>query len=246
MSACSVVFELNASERARQVLAPTIARLHSCDERVGYQIESFFTTFWQLARKADDMMDYSSSSDLRWLQVLQQVFRLCSGVQIPPPPSVSADAWSKTVAKFFDLMSMTCMGEVEDLQLAKRSLSDSLYNRMVLLKTGPWFTGRIECAVLVTGSEMDNDLIEYGNLSCLAYQIRNDIRDAEVENKDIAIGKLNYPTVLMLQNPSLDKSQAIRMAASIADAYEEGAKKIARRYGKELELLTGHLCSPSV
>src|SRR5690606_9193128 len=235
MSACSVVFELNASERARQVLAPTIARLHSCDERIGYQIESIFTTFWQLARKADDMMDYSSSSDLKWLQVLQQVFRLCSSVQNPPPPSVVAEAWSRTIAKFFDLMSMTCRGEVEDLQLARRPLSDSQYNTMVLLKTGPWFTGRVECVTLATGSDIDNSLVEYGNLTCLAYQIRNDIKDAETENKDIAIGKLNYPAVLMHQNPSLGKSQDIKMAATIADAYEERAKKIARRHGKELE-----------
>ncbi|HEX7031731.1 MAG TPA: hypothetical protein VF172_01905, partial [Nitrososphaera sp.] len=167
MSACSIVLELNASERARQMLASTITTLYSCDEEVGYQIESIFATFWQLARKADDMIDYSSSSDLKWLQVLQQVFRLCSRVQSVPPSSVSAEAWSRTLAKFFDLMSMTCRGEVEDLQLARGSLSDCYYNRMVLLKTGPWFTGRIECATLATGHEIDSRLQEYGNLSCL-------------------------------------------------------------------------------
>lgn len=224
------------------MLTPTIAKLHGGDEKAGYQVESIFTTFWQLARKADDMMDYSASSDLKWLQVLQQVFRLCSSVQ-NLPPSVSAEAWLRTAGKFFELMSMTCKGEVEDLLLTKGPLSYSHYNRMVLLKTGPWFTGRIECAALATGSEIDKGLAEYGNLTCLAYQIRNDIKDAETEGKDIAIGKLNYPAVLMRQNPLLDKVKAIRMAAKAADAYEERAKKIASRYGKEFELLTAQLCS---
>lgn len=246
MSACGVVLELNVSERARRMLAPTIAALYSGNEEIGHQIESIFTIFWQLARRADDMMDYSSSSDLRWLQALQQVFRLCSRVQDKRPSSILPAVWSRTLAKFFGLMSMTCRGEVEDLQLAKGSLSDSHYNRMVLLKTGPWFTGRIECAILATGNEIDSRLAEYGNLSCLAYQIRNDIRDAETEDKDIAIGKLNYPRVLMYQNPSLDKGRAIRMAESIAHAYEKRARKIAHGYGKELELLTTQLCSSAI
>ncbi len=242
MAVRSSAIELNASERARQMLAPTIARLYGYDEKAGYQVESIFTMFWQLARKADDMMDYSASSDLKWLQVLQQVFRLCSSVQ-SLPSSISAEAWLRTIRKFFDLMNRTCMGEVEDLLLAKKSLSESHYNRMVLLKTGPWFTGRIECAALASGSEMDRDLAEYGNLSCMAYQIRNDIRDAENEDKDIAIGKLNYPAILLHQNPFLGKAQAVSMAAKAADAYEERARKIAYRYGEELELLTAQLCS---
>ncbi|HEX7031821.1 MAG TPA: hypothetical protein VF172_02360, partial [Nitrososphaera sp.] len=67
----------------------------------------------------------------------------------------------------------------------------------------------------------------------------------ETEDKDIAIGKLNYPRVLMYQNPSLDKGRAIKIAANVADVYEERARKIARRYGKELVLLTEQLCSSS-
>lgn len=233
---------LNASEQARQMLAPAVARLFGRDEKVGHQVESIFTTFWQLARKADDMMDYSVSSDLKWLQVLQQVFRLCSGVQ-DLPPSIPARAWLTTTGRFFDLMSRTCGGEVEDLLIASRPPSSPRYERMVILKTGPWFTGRMECAALAAGGEIPGDLVEYGDLACMAYQIRNDIKDAETEGKDIAIGKLNYPAILALQNPLLCKAQAIEVAARTASEYEERAMKIARRHGRELELLTAQLCS---
>jgi geranylgeranyl pyrophosphate synthase len=230
------------SERARQKLAPVVARLRGHDERAGHQVESIFTTFWQLARKADDMMDYSASSDRKWLQVLQQVFQICSSAQ-NLPDSILAEAWLKTVGHFFQLMSMTCRGEVEDLLLASRPLSESRYKSMVLLKTGPWFTGRIACAALATSRDIGKDLYEYGDLTCLAYQIRNDIRDMETEGKDIAVGKLNYPTILLLQNPSRGE-RAVELAARTADSYEDRSMKIARRYGDELEILTAQLCSP--
>ncbi|MGI0049491.1 MAG: hypothetical protein ACREAW_08115, partial [Nitrososphaera sp.] len=158
--------DLNRSEQARQRLAPIVAGLLG-DEKAGYQVESIFTTFWQLARKADDMMDYSGSSDLKWLQVLQQVFKMCSDAQ-DLPAFISAEAWLKTISHFFHLMSMTCKGEVQDLLLAGRP-SESHYNSMVLLKAGPWFKGRIACAAIAAGSDAGKDLLEYGDLTCLAY-----------------------------------------------------------------------------
>jgi len=230
----------NRSEMARQRLAPIVAGLLGSDEKAGYRVESVFTSFWQLARKADDMMDYSGSSDLKWLKVLQQVFQMCSTAQ-DLPSCISPDAWMKTVGHFFYLMSMTCKGEVEDLTLADKP-SEPRYNRMVLLKTGPWFTGRIACTALAVGSTAGKDLLEYGNLACLAYQIRNDIRDAETERKDIAIGKLNYPAVLLFQDPGHGE-RAIELAAAAAESYEEEGRKIACRYSSELELLTAQLCS---
>ncbi|HEU4606038.1 MAG TPA: polyprenyl synthetase family protein [Nitrososphaera sp.] len=235
--------DLNRSERARQRLAPAVARLLGHDEKIGYQVESIFTTFWQLARKADDMMDYSASSDLKWLQVLQHLFQMCSSAQ-SLPSFIPAEAWLKTAGHFFHLMSMTCKGEVEDLLLASRPASESHYNRMALLKTGPWFTGRIACAALAMGREIGKDLLEYGDLACLAYQIRNDIRDAEAEGKDIAIGKLNYPALLLRQNPARSCGRAVELAARAADSYEERSMKIASKYGGELELLVAQLCSP--
>ena len=212
------------------------------DEKAGYQVESVFTTFWQLARRADDMMDYSGSSDLKWLQVLLLVFKMCGDAQ-SLPAFIPAEAWLKTVGHFFHLMSMTCKGEVQDLLLAGRP-SESHYNSMVLLKTGPWFTGRIACAAIAAGSDAGKDLLEYGDLTCLAYQIRNDVRDMETEGKDIAIGKLNYPAILLLQNPS-HGGRAAEMAERTARSYEEKAMKIASRYSSEMELLTAQLCSSS-
>lgn len=235
--------DLNTSERARQRLAPAVARLLGSDERIGCQVESIFTTFWQLARKADDMMDYSASSDLKWLQVLQHVFQICSSAQ-SQPSFIPPEAWLRTTGHFFRLMSMTCKGEVEDLLLAGGPASESHYDRMVLLKTGPWFTGRIACAALAAGGEIGRDLLEYGDMLCLAYQIRNDIRDAETEGKDSAIGKLNYPALLLRQNRARSCGRAVELAARAADSYEEKSMKIAGRYGGELELLTAQLCSP--
>jgi hypothetical protein len=231
--------DLNRSEQARQRLAPIVAGLLG-DEKAGYQVESVFTAFWQLARKADDMMDYAGSSDLKWLQVLQQVFRMCSGAQ-SLPAFIPAEAWLKTISHFFHLMSMTCKGEVQDLLLAGRP-SESHYNSMVLLKTGPWFTGRIACAAIAAGSDAGKDLLEYGDLTCLAYQIRNDVRDMETEGKDIAIGKLNYPTILLVRNSSRG-GHAAEMAERTARSYEEKARRIAHRHSSELELLTAQLCS---
>ena len=231
--------DLNRSERARQRLAPIVAGLLG-DEKAGYQLESVFTAFWQLARKADNMMDYSGSSDLKWLQVLQQVFKMCSDAQ-SLPAFIPAEAWLKTIGHFFHLMSMTCKGEVQDLLLAGRP-SESHYNSMVLLKTGPWFTGRIACAAIAVDSDAGKDLLEYGDLTCLAYQIRNDVRDMETEGKDIAIGKLNYPAILLLRNP-LRGGHAAEMAETTARSYEEKARRIAHRHSSELELLTAQLCS---
>jgi geranylgeranyl pyrophosphate synthase len=202
--------------------------------------------FWQLARKADDMMDYSNSSDLKWLGVLQQVFMTCSKVQ-SLPPAITAEAWLGTISHFFYLMSMTCKGEVDDLLLRRPSLLD--YEKMVILKTGPWFTGRIACAAIAAGadqtSRMMRDLQEYGNLVSLAYQIRNDMQDFQTEGKDIAIGKLNYPSVLLIEQSlqSLSNHDVLELAARVAGAYEEKAKRIALRYSRELELLTCDLCS---
>lgn len=238
---------LNRSERARQKLAPIVAKLLRRDLEAGRQVESVFTMFWQLARKADDMMDYSNSSDLKWLGVLQQVFMKCSKVQ-SLPPAITAEAWLGTISHFFYLMSMTCKGEVDDLLLRRPSLLD--YEKMVILKTGPWFTGRIACAAIAAGadqtSRMIRDLQEYGNLASLAYQIRNDIQDFQTEGKDIAIGKLNYPSVLLIGQPLRHPESLpdiLKSAAQAAMAYEEKAKRIARKYSRELELLTCDLCS---
>jgi len=235
----------NTSEQARRRLAPMVAKLLGSDEEVGSQVEALFTRFWQLARKADDMVDYSDSSDLKWLQILQQVFSSCTATQ-SLPSSILAHAWLKTVGHFFYLMSNTCTGEVEDL-LFCRNPSDSEYNRMVLLKTGPWFSGRIVCTALAASRNTNNDLLEYGNLVSLTYQIRNDIVDTETEGKDIKIGKMNYPSLLMLQNAEecKQKDDAISLAKKIANRYEEKAQKIACRYSRDLELLTTELCSSS-
>jgi geranylgeranyl pyrophosphate synthase len=205
--------------------------------------------FWQLARKADDMMDYSNSSDLKWLGVLQQVFMMCSKVQILHP-AITAEAWLEAIRHFFYLMSMTCKGEVDDLLLRRPSILD--YEKMVILKTGPWFTGRIACAAIAAEanqkSRMIRDLQEYGNLASLAYQIRNDVQDFQTEGKDIAIGKLNYPSVLLIAQSLRDQEclpehDMLESAAQTAAAYEEKAKRIARKYSRELELLTCDLCS---
>jgi Polyprenyl synthetase len=233
---------LNRSERARQKLAPLVAEILGLDQKAGDHVESIFSMFWQLARRADDMMDYSSSSDVKWLQVLHQVFQMCSSAQ-DLPKSISAEAWLKTVGHFFYVISMTCRGEIDDLKLANMPLPESRYSSMVLLKTGPWFTGRIVCSALAVSKVVCKDLLEYGDLTCLAYQIRNDIRDMETEGKDIMIGKLNYPTINLLKNPSSGKL-AIELAAKTAASYEERSMQIARRYDKELELLTAQLCSP--
>jgi geranylgeranyl pyrophosphate synthase len=240
---------LNRSERARQKLAPIVAKLLHHDSEAGRQVESVFTLYWQLARKADDMMDYSNSSDLKWLNVLQQVFMMCSKAQ-SLPSAVTAEAWLRMLSHFFNLMSMTCKGEVEDLLLRRPSILD--YEKMVILKTGPWLTGRIACAAIAAGADQKSrimeDLQEYGNLASLAYQVRNDVQDFQTEGKDIAIGKLNYPSVLLIEQ-SLCRRKALlnydvlELAARAAETYEEEAKKIARRYSPELELLTSDLCS---
>jgi hypothetical protein len=257
---------LNQSERAREMLAPAVAKFLGHGAEAGSHIESLFSVFWQLARKADDMIDYSVSSDLKWLGVLQDIFSKCSKVQSILPKMttiISLESWQKAVGHFFNLMSMTCKGEINDLLLRSPSLAD--YNNMVLLKTGPWFTGRIMCTALAIRFDNDNnnpeilkDLKEYGDLVSLAYQIRNDIRDIETEEKDIAIGKLNYPTILLLlEDPSLRyryngsipkglyySHRAIESAIRTAKIYEEKAKKIARKYGsRELELLATELCT---
>ena len=241
--------DLNRSERARQKLAPIVIELLRHDPKAGRQVESVFAMFWQLARKADDMMDYSDSSDLKWLGVLQQVFMSCSKVQALPS-AITAEAWVETISHFFYLMSMTCKGEVDDLLLRRPSLPD--YEKMVILKTGPWFTGRIACAAIAAGadqtSRMIKDLQEYGNLVSLAYQIRNDIQDFQTEGKDITIGKLNYPSILIkqsLRNESLTDHDVLELAARTAGAYEDKAKSMARKYSRELELLTSDLCSSS-
>lgn len=213
------------------------------DETAGFHVESIFTAFWELARKADDMMDCSSSSDLKWLQVLQHVFQMCGSVQ-SRPPFISEDAWLKTNRYFFHLMSMTCKGEVEDLKLSAGQASELHYNKMVLLKTGPWFTGRMACAALATGSDIGKDLLEYGDRACLAYQIRNDIRDAESEGKDAAIGKLNYPALLLRQDSARSCQRAIELASMTADLHEEKSMKIAGKYDGELKFLAAQLCSP--
>ena len=96
---------------------------------------------------------------------------MCSSTQ-SLPYFIPAEAWFKTAGYFFHLVSMTCEGEVEDLLLASGPVSESHYNKMVILKTGPWFTGRIAFSALATGSEIGNDLLEYGDLACLAYQMK--------------------------------------------------------------------------
>jgi len=241
--------DLNKSEHARQKLAPIVTELLHHDSEAGNQVESVFTMFWQLARKADDMMDYSNSSDLKWLGVLQQVFMTCSRVQ-NLPSAITAEAWLETISHFFYLMSMTCKGEVDDLLLRRPSLPD--YEKMVILKTGPWFTGRIACATIAAGadqtSRMIKDLQEYGNLASLAYQIRNDMQDFQTEAKDITIGKLNYPSMLLLRQSLRGEIQpkslyVLESAARTAAAYEAKAKSMARKYSRELELLTSDLCS---
>jgi geranylgeranyl pyrophosphate synthase len=177
------------------------------------------------------------------------VFMMCS--KVPSLPSViTAEAWLRTISHFFCLMSMTCKGEVDDLLLRKPSILD--YEKMVILKTGPWFTGRISCAAVAAGadqsSRMIKDLQEYGCLVSLAYQIRNDIQDFQAEGKDSFIGKLNYPAVLLLEQ-SLHHHKGlpeiVKLAAQTARAHEEKAKRIAMKYSSELELLTRDLCSSS-
>lgn len=256
---------LNQSERARSILAPTVAKLLGHSPETGNQIESVFSIFWQLARKADDMIDYSVSSDSKWLGILQDIFLKCSKVESIIPKMIaiiSVETWLKVVSHFFYLMSLSCKGEFDDLLLHRPSLAD--YNKMVLLKTGPWFTGRIICTALAVRFDdndvMLEDLKEYGDLVSLSYQIRNDIQDIETEEKDIAIGKLNYPSILLLlEDPSLRSGsdrripkdlyyshRAIESAMRTSKIYEEKAKKIARKYDScELELLAADLCSSS-
>ena len=153
-------------------------------------------------------------------------------------------------------MSKTCEGEIDDLLFRRPSLSN--YEKMVLQKTGPWFTGRITCAAIAVGmhhSPLVADLQDFGNFVSLAYQIRNDIQDIETEQKDIVIGKLNYPSILLMsQRPSVDCSakisrglyyshRIIEFANRTAQIYEENAKRIALKYSHELEQLTVDLCS---
>jgi hypothetical protein len=64
----------------------------------------------------------------------------------------------------------------------------------------------------------------------------------ETEGKDIAIGKLNYPTILLVRNSSRG-GHAAEMAERTARSYEEKARRIAHRHSSELELLTAQLCS---
>ena len=247
---------LNASEQARTRLGPIVSNLLVGRPEAGYEVESIFSMFWNAARQADDMMDYSRSSDMEWLKVLQQIFLLCSKVQ-DLPSNTTPEAWIRTSSYFFNLMSETCKGEVEDLIARKPSLSN--YNRMVLQKTGPWFTGRIACTAIATGRTRQEpvlrDLELYGNFVSLAYQIRNDIKDIETDGKDIAIGKVNLPSVLLVQKRPelLLKSRisravyyehgVIEQAEIMAQAYENKSSQIAQKYGFELESLTRDLCS---
>lgn len=249
---------LNASERARQKLAPLATTLLGHGPEIGRQVESVFSKFWQLARRADDMVDYSTSSDLKWLSVVQSVFALCSNASAPPPRNVvGPEAWLATVSHLFELMKLTCKGEVDDLLLCKRP-SEPAYGRMVLMKTGVWFAGRIACAAVAADckdSKTAQDLQEYGNLASMAYQIRNDIRDIGTEGKDIAIGKMNYPSILLFQaEPSLFGKKRIpssayreygvmELAEKRAALYEERCQKIMRSYDCSLELFTRELCS---
>ena len=256
-SQCQKVrFALNTSEHARTKLGPIVSNLLVGHPEAGYEVESIFSMFWKAARKADDMMDYSKSSDMEWLKVLQQIFLLCSKVQ-DLPSNTTPEAWIRTSSYFFNLMSETCRGEVEDLILRKPSLSN--YNRMVLQKTGPWFTGRIKCTAIATGctgqESVMRDLELYGNFAALSYQIRNDIKDVETDGKDIAIGKVNLPSVLLVQKKPelLLKSRipramyyeygVIEQAEVMAQAYEDKSSQIAQKYDLELESLTRDLCS---
>ena len=249
--------DLNKSELARQKLAPIIARLVGSDPEAGHNIESVFTMFWRLARKADDMMDYSDSSDKKWLEVLQHVFLLCSKAE-NLPKVIPAERWLSTISHFFYLMSKTCEGEIDDLLFRRPSLSN--YEKMVLQKTGPWFTGRITCTALAVGmhhNQLVTDLQDFGNFVTLAYQIRNDIQDIETEQKDIVIGKLNYPSILLMSQRPLPSvgcgakiplhlyynHRIIEFANRTAQTYEENAKRIALKYSHELEQLTIDLCS---
>jgi polyprenyl synthetase len=249
--------KLNTSEQARQKLAPIVARLLGRDSKVGHHVESIFTMFWDLARKADDMIDYSNSTDKRWLEVLQHVFFMCSKAE-NLPKEIPAKLWLDTISHFFYLMSSTCKGEIDDLLLHKPSLSN--YEYMVLQKTGPWFAGRIVCTALAIGvpeSPLLTDLQKFGKFVSLAYQIRNDILDIETEQKDLTIGKLNYPSVLLMLNRSsfsLDNDakisqglyysqRTIELANLAADRYEEKAKRIALKYDYKLGQLTLDLCS---
>lgn len=252
---------LNISEGARQKLAPIVTRLLVDNSEIGNHVERVFTMFWQLARKADDMIDYSISSNKRWLEVLRQVFLICSKAE-SLPETIPAELWLNTISHFFYLMSTTCQGEIDDLLLQRPSLSN--YEKMVVQKTGPWFTGRITCAAIAAGVHDKNNnqlltyLQEFGNFVSLAYQIRNDIQDIETEQKDIMAGKLNYPTVLFMLQNSLQSirdsakipralyysQRTIEFANRAANMYEEKARRIAMKYGcRELELLTADLCS---
>lgn len=242
--------DLNTSETGRCNLTLVVAELAGCNIHVGKILEEAFTSFWTVARKADDMMDYQKSSDRKWLQVLQHLFTLCSKIQtLSSDSTLSSDTWLRVVDRFFTLMSKTCKGEVDDLLLRdKREVSESDYNRIVSDKTGTWFTGRVTCSMIASGiywkedkQEMVRDLEEYGELVSLSYQIRNDIRDAELEKKDGKVGKINYPAVMMLKN-GYRYEEAIEMAEKKAASYETKARDIARKYSKDLVLLTSLLC----
>ena len=154
-------------------------------------------------------------------------------------------------------MKLTCKGEVDDLLLCKRP-SEPAYDKMVFSKTGVWFSGRIACAAMAAGcedSKIVKDLQEYASLASIAYQIRNDICDVGTEGKDIVIGKMNYPSILLFQaDPSLFGAKkrvakaayrecgVIELAEKKAALYEERCHKIMSVYDRSLECFTRELC----